>query len=127
MAVMKTLPASSLPVLESRKAREVAVLAVKEPEIIETGVMREMRFGLQYASDRNDVIVIYGAPGIGKTVTIENFVKLNPSAIFFTASPNIRSGRDIMEELLEAIGKKTQGRNKFLKKSIISNLKTPTV
>lgn len=112
-----------LPVLESRKAREVAVLAVKEPEIIETAVMREMRFGLQYTSDRNDVIVIYGAPGIGKTITLENFVKLNPSAIFFTASPNIRSGRDIMEELLEAIGKKTQGRNKFLEKSIISNLK----
>ena len=81
-----------LPVLESRKAREVAVLAVKEPEIIETGVMREMRFGLQYASDRNDVIVIYGAPGVGKTVTLESYIKTNPAALFMTGSPNIRSG-----------------------------------
>lgn len=112
-----------LPVLEAIKSRETAVLTVKEPDIIETAVMREMWFGLQYASDRNDVIVIYGAPGVGKTITIENYVKTNPTALFFTASPNIRSGRDIMEELLEAMGKKTQGRNKFLEKSIINALK----
>ena len=112
-----------LPVLESTAARETAALSVKEPEIIETGAMREMMFGLQYASDRNDVIVIYGAPGIGKTVTLESYIKTNPTALFFTASPNIRSGRDIMEELLDAMGKKTAGRNKFLEKSIISILR----
>ena len=112
-----------LPVLESAAARETAALTVKEPEIIETGAMREMMFGLQYASDRNDVIVIYGAPGIGKTVTLESYIKTNPTALFFTASPNIRSGRDIMEELLDAMGKKTQGRNKFLEKSIIGILR----
>lgn len=112
-----------LPVLEASKAREAAVVSVKEPEIIETEVMREIRFGLQYASDRNDVIVIYGAPGVGKTVTLESYIKTNPAALFMTGSPNIRSGRDIMEELLEAMGKKTQGRNKFLEKSIISALK----
>ena len=112
-----------LPVLESAKARETAVLAVKEPEIIETGAMREMWFGLQYASDRNDVIVIYGAPGIGKTVTVESYVKTNPNALFATASPNIRSGRDIMEELLETMNKKAEGRNRFLEKNIINLLK----
>ena len=84
-----------LPVLEASKAREAAVVSVKEPEIIETEVMREIRFGLQYASDRNDVIVIYGAPGIGKTVTLESYVKTNPTALFMTASPNIRSGHKL--------------------------------
>lgn len=112
-----------LPVLEATKARETAVLSVKEPEIIETNVMREIWFGLQYASDRNDVIMIYGAPGIGKTITLESYVKVNPTALFFTASPNIRSGRDIMEEILEAMNKKADGRNKSLEKGIISALK----
>lgn len=112
-----------LPVLEAMKSRETAALTVKEPEIIETAVMREMWFGLQYASDRNDVIVIYGAPGIGKTVTLENYVKTNPAALFFTASPNIRSGRDIMEELLEAMNKRAEGRNKTLEKNIINSLR----
>lgn len=112
-----------LPVLEAMKSRETAVLTIKEPEIIETSTMREMWFGLQYASDRNDVIVIYGAPGVGKTVTIENYVKANPTSIFFTASPNIRSGRDIMEELLEAMNKRAEGRNKALEKNIIGSLK----
>ena len=112
-----------LPVLEASKAREAAVRSVREPEIIETAVMREIYFGLKYASDRNDIIVIYGAPGIGKTVSLESYIKTNPTALFMTGSPNIRSGRDIMEELLEAMGKKTEGRNKFLEKSIISALK----
>ena len=112
-----------LPMLEATKSRETAIQTVKEPEIIETVVMRAMRFGLQYASDRNDVIVIYGAPGVGKTVTLESYVRSNPTAIFMTASPNIRSGRDIMEELLETLGKKNQGRNRFLEKSILSALK----
>lgn len=112
-----------LPVLETSKARKTAVLTVKEPEIIETAIMREMWFGLQYASDRNDIIVIYGAPGIGKTVTLESYVKTNPSALFLTAGPNIRNGRDIMEELLEAINKKADGRNKSLEKSLIAALK----
>lgn len=112
-----------MPVLDAIKSRETAALTVKEPEIIETAIMREMWFGLQYASDRNDVIVIYGAPGIGKTITLERYVKNNPTALFVTASPNIRSGRDIMEELLEAMGKKADGRNKALEKSIISTLK----
>lgn len=112
-----------LPVLEANKAREAAVLTVKEPEIIETAVMKEIWFGLQYASDRNDIIVIYGAPGIGKTVTLEKYVKTNPTALFITATPNIRSGRDIMEEILEVLNKKADGRNKSLEKSIINTLK----
>ncbi|SEO97736.1 AAA family ATPase [Propionispora vibrioides] len=112
-----------MPVLDAIKSRETAALTVKEPEIIETAIMREMWFGLQYASDRNDVIVIYGAPGIGKTITLEKYVKNNPTALFVTASPNIRSGRDIMEELLEAMNKRAEGRNKALEKSIISSLK----
>lgn len=112
-----------LPVIEASKARETAILSVKEPEIIETTTMREMWFGLQYASDRNDVIVIYGAPGIGKTITLESYVKANPNVLFFTGSPNIRSGRDVMEELLEAMNKKADGRNKSLEKGIISALK----
>ena len=112
-----------MPVLDAIKSRATAALAAKEPEIIETATMREMWFGLQYASDRNDIIVIYGAPGIGKTVTLESYVKTNPTALFLTAGPNIRSGRDIMEELLEAMNKRADGRNKALEKSIISALK----
>lgn len=112
-----------LPVLEASKTREEAVLAVKEPEIVETAVMRQIRFGLQYASDRNDMIVIYGAPGIGKTVTLEDYVKTNPTAIFFTASPYTRTGRDIMEEILEAMNKKAEGKNKHLGKSVINSLR----
>ena len=112
-----------LPALESAQARETAVLAVREPEIVETVVTRQIQAGLTYASNRNNIVVIYGAPGIGKTVTVESYVKTNPTALFITAGPNIRSGRDIMEDLLEAANKKAEGRNRVLEKNLISLLK----
>lgn len=111
------------PVLESTKARATAVLSVKEPEMVETAVTEQIQAGLKYASNRNDVVVIYGAPGIGKTITLERYVNFNPTALFMTASPNIRSGRDIMEELLERAGKKAEGRNRLLEKNLINLLK----
>ena len=110
-------------VLETEESRADAVMTVKEPEIVETEVMQKMMFGLQYANDRNDIICIYGAPGIGKTVTVNKWVETHPNSIFFTASPNIHNGRDVMEEILEAIGKKQTGRNKALEKSIVQMLK----
>nr|DAX37925.1 MAG TPA: putative ATPase [Caudoviricetes sp.] len=109
--------------LDTEESREGAVTAVKEPDIVETAVMQQMMFGLQYANDRNDIICIYGAPGIGKTVTVNKWVDGHPNSIFFTASPNIHNGRDVMEEILEAIGKKQTGRNKALEKSIVQILK----
>ena len=110
-------------VLETEESREGAVMTVKEPDIVETDVMQKMIFGFQYANDRNDIICIYGAPGIGKTVTVTRWVESHPNSIFFTASPNIHNGRDVMEEILEAIGKKQTGRNKALEKSIVQILK----
>lgn len=110
-------------VLETEESREGAVMTVKEPDIVETDVMQKMIFGFQYANDRNDIICIYGAPGIGKTVTVNRWVEGHPNSIFFTASPNIHNGRDVMEEILEAIGKKQTGRNKALEKSIVQILK----
>lgn len=111
------------PVLEASKARETSVLAVKEPEMVETAVTTQIQAGIKYASNRNDVVVIYGAPGIGKTLTIERYVSINPTALFITGSPNIRSGRDIMEELLEKAGKKAEGRNRLLEKNLVNLLK----
>ena len=110
-------------VLSTEESREGSVMTVKEPDIVETDVMQKMMFGFQYANDRNDIICIYGAPGIGKTVTVTRWVENHPNSIFFTASPNIHNGRDVMEEILEAIGKKQTGRNKALEKSIVQILK----
>jgi DNA transposition AAA+ family ATPase len=85
--------------------------------------MRQMYFGLDYARDRNGIIIIYGAPGIGKTVAAAKWTRENPAAIFFTASPNTSTKRAVMEELLEALGKKVEGRCDRLQKQIITTLK----
>jgi DNA transposition AAA+ family ATPase len=109
--------------LAAEQSRRKAALAVREPELIETSVMRQMYFGLDYARDRNDIIIIYGAPGVGKTVTLEKWAKENPAGINFTASPNTSTKRAVMDELLEALGKKPDGRCDKLQRAIIAALK----
>lgn len=109
-------------VLQTEEKRQTAVITVKEPDIVETAIMREIRFGMQYASERNDVIVIYGPPGIGKTVTMKLYASNNPSTVYITASPNIANGVEIMDEILEALGKKADGGKRMKQKALISAL-----
>ncbi|MCM0757372.1 AAA family ATPase [Sporomusa sphaeroides DSM 2875] len=102
--------------------RQEAILTVKEPEIIETATMREIWFGMEYARDRSDVIVVYGPPGIGKTCTLRRYANENPSTLLITASPNIANGIEIMEEILEALGKKAEGGKRLKQKTVINAL-----
>lgn len=109
-------------VLQTEEKRQTAVITVKEPDIVETAIMREIRFGMQYASERNDVIVVYGPPGIGKTVTMKLYASNNPSTVYITASPNIANSVEIMDEILEALGKKADGGKRMKQKALISAL-----
>ena len=99
-----------LTVIEADEKRHTAVLEVREPELVETSVMKKIDFGIQYASSRNDVVIVYGPPGIGKTATIKHYVQKTPTAIFFTASPNIANGQAVMNEILDIIGKNAKGK-----------------
>lgn len=76
---------------------------------------RENRFtktvwrGLRHAHDSQDVAVIYGDPGKGKTVTIRKYVLEHPTAILLTANPTIRSDRAVLEELCAILRQRAKG------------------
>lgn len=112
-----------LAVLEAEENRDFAQTTVREPEIVRTSVMAKIWTGLLYANSRNDIIVIYGYPGLGKTCALKKWANEHASSLFITASPNIKTGRDIMEEILEAMSRKAEGRNKLLEKNIIRALR----
>lgn len=112
-----------LAVLEAEEDREIARTTVREPEIVRTATMETIWNGFRYATSRNDIVVVYGYPGLGKTCAIRKWTEEHASSVSITASPNIKTGRDIMEELLEAMGRKAEGRNKLLEKNIIRALK----
>lgn len=111
-----------LAVIGAEQKRQAAVLTVREPEIVETKNMRAIWFGLEYARDRNDVIVVYGPPGVGKTCTVRRYAAENPATLLITASPNIANGIEIMEEILEALGKKAEGGKRTKQKAVINAL-----
>jgi DNA transposition AAA+ family ATPase len=109
--------------LDAQESREASIMKVKEPGIVETGVMKKMCFGLNYARDRRDIIIICGASGIGKTVTLKRWLKENPASISFTASPNIGTKKAVMEETLSALNKNINGRCDRLQRAIVAALK----
>lgn len=108
--------------LAADESRSRAVSEIRSPEIVETNIMRQIKFGMDYARDRNDIIVIYGAPGIGKTITARDWVADNPTSIFITANPNLATKRCVMEEILEALRQRTDSRADRMHRSIVKAL-----
>ena len=109
-------------VLAASESRSRAINEIKSPDIIETNIMRQIKFGMDYARDRNDIIVIYGAPGIGKTITARDWAADNPTSIFITANPNLATKRCVMEEILEALRQRTDSRADRMHRSIVKTL-----
>lgn len=120
--VNATIAAKLTAVLNAADNRQKALTTVKEPEYVDTKVSEQIFVGLEYARDRNGIIIIYGDPGIGKTVSIKRWLKENPVSIFFTASPSKSGKKAVMEEILESLGKKVQGHGNRMEKAIISAL-----
>lgn len=110
-------------VLAADKNRSKALSEIKKPDIVETSIMRRILFGMDYAQTRNDIIVIYGAPGIGKTVTANYWAEENPSSIFITASPNLATKRCVMEEILSGLRQRVDGRADKMHRVIVNSLK----
>lgn len=103
--------------------RSRALEEIKAPEIVETTSMKTILYGMDYAQERNDIIVIHGSPGIGKTVTARTWAEENPSSIFITANPNLATKRCVMEEILTALRVRADGRCDKMHRAIVAALR----
>ena len=119
----ETVAEKLIATLNAADNRKKAMTMVKEPEYVDTKITEQIYFSLEYARDRNDILVVYGSPGIGKTVTLKKWVEENPASIFFTASPSTSTKKAIMEEIIEKLGKKAKGHGNRLEKVIVTALK----
>ena len=80
-----------------------------DPSYRENRFTRVIWKGLRHAHDSQDVAVIYGDPGKGKTVTIRKYVLEHPTAILLTANPTIQSDRAVLEELCAILRQRVKG------------------
>lgn len=97
--------------------------AIKKPGFVETSVSSDILAVLNYARVNQDIGLVYGEAGLGKSVTIKEYIKTNPDVILVTADPSISNPKAICEEILEQMNRREYGNLRSMMKTIVSVLK----
>lgn len=91
--------------INARDAQQVVSGTLPElPNFVRTATAIEIWNVLTFAQAAPDYCIIVGAPGIGKTTTINEYKASNPNVITITAEPTIRSPHTLLAALCEEIG-----------------------
>lgn len=90
-------------------ADRTRALAPRAPAFVPTPTANEILATLEHAQHMPEMVVITGAPGVGKTSTGRWYAARNPNVWLLTAEPAMSSPRALMDELAEAIGLQERG------------------
>lgn len=86
------------------KVKEKRKIAPKEPEFVETTITRVVINAITYCHLQGKIAVVYGDAGIGKTMSIREYLKNNSLAIGITVSPSYASITGVNELIAEQLG-----------------------
>lgn len=91
--------------LETRNNRQAVVQnLMDEPDFVETGTAKRIRTAIQYAHFTNDIAVIYGGAGIGKTQTFRHYRDENAGVYLITVTPAHTTVRHVLQEIAKTMG-----------------------
>lgn len=90
--------------LNSLTERNSAGQMPEGPEWVKTQTGEKIIAGLQYAQMANDVVVICGGAGVGKTKAIERYRKSNPNVWHVELTPATGSVLTCLQEIAFAMG-----------------------
>lgn len=94
------------------------------PEWVGTPTSEKIIAGLRYAQMANDVVVIYGGAGLGKSKTIARYAQTAPSVIVVEMTPSTSGVLACLEEVAIAVGLRDYSRQAaFLHRAICSRLR----
>ncbi|MDI3480818.1 MAG: hypothetical protein PWQ97_473 [Tepidanaerobacteraceae bacterium] len=82
---------------------------IKVPEFVMTSNAKAVITAIEYAHIHNDIALVYGEAGVGKTMAIEYYIKNHTDVIYITANPTISTPKGIVEEILDTLGKHQYG------------------
>jgi len=84
-------------------------LAPRAPAFIATPTAEAILATLEHAQFMPEMVVVTGAPGIGKTSAARAYAARNASVWMITAEPTLSSPRALLDEIAEAIGVTARG------------------
>lgn len=83
----------------------------------------QVLFAASYAHSNNDIALIYGAAGAGKTVALKHYARENPGVVYITANASTRTARAILYLITEALGRQPIGTEFMLMRNLVEHLK----
>ncbi len=83
---------------------------------------KEVLFTCSHAHIKNDITLVCGAAGAGKTTALEYYCKNNPGVIMVTANSCASSATAILSLIVEKLGKKVTYSRSALMKELIEQL-----
>lgn len=90
-------------------ADRTRALAPRAPAFVPTPTAEAILATLEHAQYMPELVVVTGAPGVGKTSSARWYAARNPNVWLITAEPTMSSPRALLDELAEAIGVTARG------------------
>ena len=105
------------------KKDSVPTLLMLGHGFVGTTVSRKIVVGLELAQITADLVMIHGEPGVGKTVTLENFQQTGSNVWLSTMSPDTSGKVPMLEELGLALGLTLTGGAASMRRQIVARVK----
>lgn len=87
----------------AERARSVGLIPAA-PEWVDTETAKKVREALLWAQAAGDLVVIYGVPGVGKTLACKQYAAAHPNTWCFAATKGKSALVSCFEELASAMG-----------------------
>ncbi len=96
---------------------------MKRLEVAQTQTFNDVNIAVSFAKAAGDISLIYGEAGLGKTVSLKQYVKTHADAIYIELKDCDKSIKGVSEKILSYIGKQQNGTDRVLVDTIINYLK----
>jgi DNA transposition AAA+ family ATPase len=102
---------------------QIRGLAPEAPSFVETETAKTILRRVKYAHALNDLALIAGGPGVGKSASFKQYSATTPQVVIITGSPSISGVQPVLRELVDALRiDKGQGTPQALSKSVRERL-----
>lgn len=91
-------------------------------KVSHTQTLDEITMAVSFAEAAGDISLIYGDAGLGKTVSLKEYVRLHPDTIYVELKNCDRSTKGVCEKILSCIGREQRGLDRFLVDTITEYL-----
>lgn len=90
---------------------------------VETSIARGVLSAVRYAEIMGRIVCVMGAPGMGKTTSLKEYCRRNPSVLYLSAHQGVTGPKAFVEELAEVLKVSGRGTLRVQLKAVVDTLR----